>query len=1041
MSRIFRRLAVLLLILTGFAFASPGVVAAEVDFVEEVQPLLRRHCFRCHGERTQEANLRLDLSATLFDAADSGEPIVVPHDPDESLLLKRVVGDEYGEQMPPDSPPLSAAEIETLQKWVSEGAAGADAAVDSQHWAYQPIVRPALPELDSQQTSTSGNSPIDEFIRHRLLQKGLQPSSREQPASLLRRTSLVLTGLPPSLQELDDFLADPSPLAFERAVDRMLASEQFGQRWATPWLDLARYADSNGFQADQIRDNWAYRDWLIRSLNDDMPFDQFVIEQLAGDLLPNSTLDQRIATGFHRMTTCNVEAGVHPEANRVNQVVDRVNTTATVFLGTTLECAQCHDHKYDPFTQEDYYKLFAYFNNTPLEVKQTAGVTWDFYGPVMELPLDDVRQKQREQLQQKIQALELLLDQKSANSDVRFRAWLDNLLGSDPVKISWQPAVPESFQSTGNESFEIQDDGAVLIQGEVPDTTIYTLTYDLTGESLTAIRLETLTDPAIPGSGPGRGDARRTNFVLHELTCELVDGDKIVKLELENAQADFSQKNFDVAGAIDGDPKTAWAINPEFGKPHWASFTLKQPLSPRAESVRLRITLDQHYGQGRVIGKPRISFFAEKSDFLPLAEKLADSEPLRKAIVGGKLNAKQKKELRTLFDQQDPQLGQLQSEIASLRKQLAEIEPETTLVMQELEQPRETFVMLRGDYEQLGAAVKPGTPAALPELAEAECDDVELRGSRLELAQWLVSRDNPLLARVTVNRWWSLVFGGGLVTTPEDFGSQAEPPTHPKLLDWLACELIESEWSMKHVLRQIVLSETFCQQSDCSAESLEMDPANRWLARGPRYRLSAESIRDNALAISGMISNKMYGAPVMPHQPAGLWRSVGRNQPKWIAAEDENRFRRGLYVVFKRASPYPSFMNFDSPDRGSCTVQRATTNTPLQALTLLNDPAYVELALAFADRLLCMEAKNDRERLSLAMRLTVARDAEPEELVILERMLGDERQLLKDKPQLVKQRTNPQTGAIELQSTELEELAAWFTVTSVLLNLDETINL
>lgn len=828
-----------LLILVVLLGNPPTIAGAEEtsstnNFTENVLPILRKNCFRCHGEKNQEAGLRLDVSSAVFASADSGEPIVVPENPAASLLVQRVAGDSHGEQMPPDAPPLSNADLETLRRWIQQGADWPDDDAATEHWAYQPITKPVPRTATTTSNTFPQASPIDAFIQHRLRNRSLQPAPRATPERLLRRASLVLTGLPPTIAQLDAFLADPSPLAYERAIDRMLASAQFGQRWSTPWLDLARYADSNGFQADQIRDNWAYRDWLIQALNSDMPFDQFTIEQLAGDLLPNATLEQKIATGFHRMTTCNVEAGVHPEANRVNQVVDRVNTTATVFLGTTLECAQCHDHKYDPFSQEDYYKFFAYFNNTPLEVKQTEGVTWDFYGPTIDLPLSESQLQKRKLLITESKNLQLMLDANAVEFKNHVGKWFDDLQALKSTSINWQPTVPESLY---------------------------------------------------------------------------------------------------------------------------------------------------------------------------------------------------------------PQRRRKQKELRELTKRLADINPETTLVMEDLPKPRETFVMLRGEYEQLGKKVQPATPSALPRFKHEQLDKQLDSGTRLELARWLVSADNPLVARVTVNRWWSQIFGAGLVTTPEDFGTQSEPPSHPQLLDWLASELIESGWSMKHVIREIVLSDTFCQKSHCTPDAIEKDPANRWLARGPRYRLTAETIRDNALAVSGMLSTKMYGPPVMPHQPANLWRSVGRNQPKWIAAENEDRFRRGLYVVFKRASPYPSFINFDTPDRGSCTVQRATTNTPLQALTLMNDPAYAELALAFADRLLAIPAESDKQRLQLAMKIVVSRVAEPKELEVLQDLLDAERQLLAKEPDLISQRTSSKTDAVRLAAADKAELAAWFTIASVLLNLDETINL
>ena len=793
-----------------------------------------------------------------------------------------------------------------------------------------------------------------------------------------------------------------------------------------PWLDLARYADSNGFQADQLRDNWAYRDWVIEAMNADMPFDQFAIEQLAGDLLPEATLSQRIATGFHRMTTCNVEAGVDPEANRVNQIVDRVNTTATVFMGSTLECAQCHDHKYDPFSQKDYYRLFAYFNNTPLEVKNTSGVTWDFYGPKMDLPLSAEKQAERADLQKSKKVLESQIADWVAETEEAYVAWVSQL-SKGREKTTWATTKPASFKSSDGASFEFQGDASVLPTGKVPDKVDYRFEFTgLTGK-ITAVRVDALLDDSIPGKGPGRGDPVRRNIILSEIEVEVEQGGEARALELTLPHADFSQKNWEVAKAIDGDLKTGWAISPEFGKPHWSAFAFAEPVSFSAD-MRLVVTLKQHYGQGRVIGRPKVSWSKTDSSLLQIDPELV------KLAKKKKRNAKQNEKLRKAFNDSCDELQQIEKQLADVEKMLQELSPDTTLVMTEQDEDRETFVMLRGDYESPGDAVKAG----VPELFELPTD-IERTGDRLELARWLISPNNPLLARVTVNRWWGELFGMGLVNTPEDFGTQAEYPSHPKLLDWLACELVETGWSRKKVLRTIVLSKTFQQIAAAPEASFASDPDNRLLARGPRFRLPAEALRDNALAISGLLSDRMLGPPVMPYQPDKIWRSVGRNQPTWKAAESEDRFRRGVYVVCKRAAPYPSFINFDAPNRGSCTVYRARTNTPMQALTLLNDPAYAEMALAFADRILSQtQLDNDASRLNVAFQIAVAREATSFEQKILGDLLTEERAKLTEAE--IKQRTKLPFAAMKLKTDDQRELAAWSAVTSAILNLDESMS-
>lgn len=790
-----------------------------IDFVSEVEPILRRHCQRCHGGQNQAAGLRLDRRAALFSAADSGEPIVLPGHAEESLLIRRVTSSDDGDLMPLDGQPLSPPELMTLRGWIEQGAAVPAAAEAEQHWAYQPIERPAVADR-------AASRAIDHFLSRQHRARSLPVSPLLERPQLLRRASLALTGVPPTADEIDQFVADPAGNAFEKVVDRLLQSPRFGERWAIAWLDAARYADSNGYQADQLRDNWAYRDWVIRAFNADLPIDQFVIDQIAGDLHPQPTLDQRIATGFHRMTTCNVEAGVHPEANRVNQVVDRVNTTATVFLGTTFECAQCHDHKYDPFTMSDYYRFFAYFNNTPLEVENTSGVTWDFYGPQLEIPADET-----------------------------------------------------------------------------------------------------------------------------------------VAARLDRARAELGRR--------------------------------------QAERQRLRRAHEDAF------------------------------QAWLAARTAAQNQDKTDAQLRAEFEQTQPQLRQAGDRLRRLNSEIAKLESPSTLVMVELETPRETFVMIRGDYENLGPQVAPGTPASLPAMAEPR------GGHRMDLARWLVAADNPLTARVLVNRWWAEIFGRGIVSTIEDFGTQGEPPSHPQLLDFLACELIDSGWSMKHLLKQIVLSEAFQRSAAATPQQRRLDPDNRWLARGPRFRLPAELVRDNALAISGLLSDRMFGPPIMPYQPAGIWRSVGRNQPQWQTATDEDRFRRGVYVVWKRAAPYPSFVTFDAPNRSSCTVARTRSNTPLQALVLLNDPAFVEMAVGFADRILAESPQpSDVARLQYAMRLATARLPTAAEVDRLRELLEQERRWVAAHPRVAIQRIAPLEESLR---SDPAETSAWFAVASVLLNLDEVI--
>jgi hypothetical protein len=578
-----------------------------VDFQRHIRPLLESRCLDCHGPESREGGLLLSSRREALLLGDSGEPGIVPGNPDRSELIRRVKTDDRQERMPLDDDPLDPQEITLLTRWIRQGAEWPVEGVEKQHWAYVKPVRPELPEV-----SDDGwpSVPIDHFVFAQLQGEGLTPSPPADRAGLIRRVYLDLIGLPPSVEEVDAFLADDSADAYERVVDRLLASPRYGEKWARQWLDLARYSDSNGYQADQLRENWAYRDWVIRAMNADMPFDQFTVEQLAGDLLPEPTLDQRIATGFHRLTTCNVEAGVDPEENRVNQVADRVNTTATVWLGATLQCAQCHNHKYDPFTQEDYYQLFAYFNNTPLEVDNGGGdgVSYDFVGPKMELPLDAASAAKKRKLQDDYDRLKQTVDERESELLSGIAAWEATLASARGKPSETHVLEVAAFQSSDGSSHEILPDGSVLVSGKQPDTDAYTITAHTDLVGITGFKLETLTDPSLPGGGPGRGDV--PNVILNEFTVQSLpeggNSSQPATVPLHSATADYSQKNWDVSGAIDGDPKTGWAIGREFGKPHHAVFRTLEPIG-REDGTTLVFKLDQRFGRTRTIGRLRIS--------------------------------------------------------------------------------------------------------------------------------------------------------------------------------------------------------------------------------------------------------------------------------------------------------------------------------------------------------------------------------------------------------------------------------------------------
>ena len=1003
------------------------------DFGREIRPILAENCYHCHGpdEQAREAKLRLDTFEGATTGGETG-PAIVPGKPGESELIARILSPDADDHMPPQDSKrvLTPDQKALLSEWIEAGAKYGE------HWAWKKPLRPPVPSVED---PSLVRNPVDSFLLRKLQQEGLSYSSEVDPAALLRRLSLDLIGLPPPLEDIRVFEdtwanSEEREKSYDEAVNRLLSSPRFGERWGRPWLDLARYADSNGFQADQLRPSWSYRDWVIKALNANMPFDQFTIEQIAGDLLPDATLDQKVATGFHRTVTCNVEAGVSPEGNRVDQVIDRVNTTATVWLGITLECAQCHDHKYDPFSMEDYYSFFDFFNHTPLEVQLPSNktdVSHDFIGPYLDLPLTAKQQQQAEDHENKIALLQKSRDDTLKSQEEDYLAWERRHSESVAQQTGWKVLQVTRFSSNGGEKHGILEDGSVLLSGKVPNTATYTVETRTTLPRISQFKLEALATPMLPGNGPGRGDAQKPNFVLKEFTATLRNDKNDTPIRLHRPKANFSQKNWDVAGLIDGRPSTGWAINPQFGKSHWATFELVNPIE-QISGTTLVFTLPQDWGRGRVIGNLRLSARTEVSKDSKLPSDLI-------AILKNpahKRSKTQQKKLRAHFEKETPALEKIDAEIARLKKQRNTIKANQTLVMVEMEKRRTTHILTRGEFLSPGQRVQARTPSILT--LSRKPNDGTKPSDRLALAQWLVDRDNPLTARVAINRWWAELFGNGIVATLEDFGTQSEPPSHPDLLDWLAVEFMESGWDMKHLLRVMVSSQAYRQSSRVTPALLEKDPLNLLLARAPRFRLNAERIRDNALAISGLLSKRMFGEPVMPFQPPGLWRQTGRNEPKWLEAKDEGRWRRGIYIVYRRAAPYPSMVNFDAPDRAACSVARARTNTPNQALTLLNDPAFVEMALALADRIL-QESSSPGTRIRHGFRLAVSRLPDSRENGIIDELLRERLEHFKAHPQEAEDLLGNPRFVYQPQTQNHPELAAWFYVASALLNLDETI--
>ncbi|MCA9219498.1 MAG: PSD1 domain-containing protein, partial [Planctomycetales bacterium] len=853
------------------------------DFTREVRPILSRHCFKCHGPDpdTREAGLRLDDPTSATAPADSGETAIVPGKPDASELLTRVFSDDESLLMPPPSAklPLTAAQKETLRRWIAAGAEY------EQHWAFQPPVHGEPPTVKA---ADWPHNAIDRFVLAKLESMDLKPSPPADRETLARRTSFDLIGLPPTPAELDAFLADDAPNAYERYVDRLLESPRYGERWARRWLDLARYADTNGYEKDRPRSIWPYRDWVINALNADMPFDQFTIEQLAGDMLPNATIEQRIATGFHRNTMLNEEGGIDPLEFRFYAMTDRVQTTGTTWLGLTLQCAQCHTHKYDPLPHREYYAIMAMLNNAD--------------EPELDIPTPEVS-AQREQRQQQIAALiDKLLTKAPADG---FEKWL--AVERERV-IRWRPLRPATAKSN-LPLLTVQDDDSVFVSGDITKTDTYELTFAPGAQPIAAVRLEAMPDDRLPAHGPGMTyyEGRKGDFFLGEFQLE-ADGQPVKFASANHSFAKLSIGGGAVSAAltIDGDPETGWSTATREGEPHHAVYRLEQPLTEAGE-LRLRMLFGRHYAAS--LGRFRI-WVTDDPRANDAREMPAEIESLL-LLADADLNPSQRDQLRRYYVQTSADLADERAELDRLKNLPAY---PTTLVMHERppENPRPTFIHKRGEFLQPTDEVQPGVFSSLHALPPG------VEANRLGLARWLVARDNPLTSRVVVNRAWAAFFGLGLVRTVEDFGFQGAAPSHPELLDYLAVELMEDGWSMKRLHKRIVMSATYRQASRVTPELLELDPENVWLARGPRVRLDGEMIRDAALRASGLLSPKLGGPSVFPPQPPGVTTEGTYGKLNWNPSTGEDRYRRGLYTFSKRTAPFAMFTTFDGPTGEAC---------------------------------------------------------------------------------------------------------------------------
>ncbi len=1002
---------------------------AAVDFAKEVEPILVKRCSECHGADQQKAKLRLDSRAAAQAPAKSGKVALVPGKAAESELLTRVISSDPDEVMPPKGERLSSAEVDILKRWIEEGAVWPETDPLA-HWAFRAPVRPLVPVVQGKDWV---RNEVDHFILARLEAEKLAPQPEADRATLIRRLSLDLTGLPPTWADVETFVKDPSERAYETLVDRLLASPHYGEHMARGWLDLARYADSNGYQVDLARSIWPYRDWVIRAFNQNLPFDQFTVEQLAGDLLPEPTLDQRIATGFNRNTKINDEGGGDAEEYRTKAVKDRVATLGTAWLGLTLNCAECHTHKYDPVTQEEYYRLYAFFNNT------TDGGNYST-APTVEVPKPDLStteahlKRQLEAARSERAALDKALPEKQA-------AWESQVKARGDV---WRTLVLTNVVSTGGSGYTNLADGSVLATGVNPiyDTITFEADTALTG--IRAVLLEVLPDPSLPKNGPGRWGASG-NFILDEFAISVTPSSAAEAkdsapgfLEIESATADWEQQYYRAEHAVDRNPKTGWAIGPRFGERHFLIARLKEPAGFEAGS-KLTFRFEHYHGSSHCIGRFRVSV-ATESDEAALWPMSADI----RAIVLQPASARTAEDagrLASHFRSLQPKYRQLEREIIRLEGRERELATKkySTLVIAERKEPepRPTRIHMRGNFLEPGKEVTPGVPAAFPGLPSG------VPANRLALAKWLVDPSNPLTARVTVNRFWEQFFGTGLVKTSEDFGRQGEAPSHPELIDWLATEFMASGWDVKAMQKRLVMSATYRQNAATDAVRLEKDYYNRLVSRGPRFRMDAEMIRDHALAVSGLLQNKVGGPSVHPEQLPNLWKEIGFLRPEigmdeWPISEGPDLYRRAVYTFWRRVCTYPTFATFDAPSRDVCVARRPRTNTPLQALAALNDPTLLEAARVFAQRILLEGGRTDDERVAFAFRTCLGRQPTLNETARLRAFLEQQVRGFQGDPAAA--RTLVQVGSAEVpDANDVRTVAAWMMVANVLFNLDETL--
>jgi hypothetical protein len=984
---------------------APGMAqVSAADFTKDIEPVLTKNCFGCHSGTQPKAQLRLDVPAGVLRVVTAGKSA-------DSRLVHRIEGHGGEQRMPLKGEPLSASEIAAIRSWIDGGAkvpaaAAAREPLIEKHWAYRKPVRPAVPAVKN---AASVTNPIDAFILSKLEERGLRFSEAASKETLIRRISLDLIGLPPTPAEVKAFVEDTRPDAYRQVVERLLASPHYGERWARHWLDLARYADTHGYEKDDRRTMWKYRDWVIDAFNRDMPFDQFTVEQIAGDMLPDAKESQKIATGFHRNTMFNEEGGVDKDEAYFEVLVDRVNTTATVWLGSTIGCSQCHNHKYDPFTHKEYYQLMAFFSNNT-KVVEPNGTGFKYREPTLDLATAEQEAK-RQKIRERIDEIEKTLKTQTPQLDKEQSVWERNLLDAGR---EWKVLKTSSAKAEAGTVLRPEQDGVVVATGENPQRETYTVEAPAEVRRLSGLRIETLPDGSLPRGGPGRDVYG--HFVVTEVQVEIGSENQWQPVTFRRIVADDGRIN--AKGT-----RQLWTIDAsreEKRLPRQLVLVPEKPVSvPKNATVRVRIVQNSDF-TGQTIGRFRLSMTSESDPTVivklrPKLRPVLETPPAQRSAADAK-------ELSDFFRSVATSLEPLRDELRERKNELEKLGIVTALVMQErggFERPSD-HVRIRGAFSSLGDKVYADVPAVIGALPPSELPN------RLGLGRWLASKDNPLTARVTINRIWEHYFGRGIVETTEDFGTQGERPVNPELLDWLAVEFMDRGWSLKAMHRLIVTSTAYRQISSVTPELLQADPYNRMISRGPRFRLEAEMVRDTGLAASGLLSAKVGGPSVFPPQPPGVW-DIPYNDDKWEESTGEDKYRRGIYTFIRRSALYPSMMNFDATSREFCTVRRTRTNTPLAALTTLNDVTFFEMAQALAERIVAEGGSSDSSRVAHGFRLVTARAPKPAEQDRLLSWLAVEQKYFA---------AHPDEAA---RVGRRADVAAWTMLANVLLNLDEAL--